>query len=58
MNEQDLKESMFNEEFQRLEPIIYSQDGIEQLQNLMGTNVLLKKQFVTDNINFREIAFE
>lgn len=58
MNEQDLKESMFSEEFQHLEPITYSQDGIEQLQNLMGTNVSLKKQFVTDNINFREIAFE
>lgn len=54
MSDQDLKESMFNNEWQRLEPITYSEEGIAALLELMGNNVEPRKEYVFNNIDFSE----
>ena len=58
MNEEDLKESMFNLQNQHMEPIIYTPDGAKELCELMGKDSTPKKNFVMNNIDFREVAFE
>lgn len=52
MSDTDLKESMFSDEWQRLEPILYSKKGIKLLEQLMGENVEPRKKFVFDKIDF------
>ena len=54
MSDQDLKESMFSSEWQRLEPITYTQDGVEALLELMGSDVKPRKEFVFNNIDFSQ----
>lgn len=58
MGEQDLKESMFNLQNQHMEPIIYTPAGAQELCELMGKDSTPKKNFVMNNIDFREVAFE
>ena len=58
INEEDLKESMFNLQNQHMEPIIYTPDGAQELCELMGKDSTPKKNFVMNNIDFREVAFE
>lgn len=48
------EQSMFSKEFQRLEVLEYNEDGIERLIELMGKEVLPRKEFIFNNINFSE----
>ena len=47
--------SMFTEEYQRIETLEWSEEGIELLQDLMGTNVAPRKEFVFNKIDFSTI---
>lgn len=58
MSDNDLKASMFNEEWQHLEPIIYSEEGINTLISLMSENVEPRKEFVYNNIDFSKFEVE
>lgn len=52
MTPRDTKDSMFSKN-QHLEPIVWSQEGVSLLEQLMGEDVAPRKQFV-----FKEIDFE
>lgn len=54
MSDEDLKESMFHPEWQKLESAIYSPEGIALLEALMGKEVQPRKEFVFNNIDFSE----
>lgn len=54
MAEQDLKLSLFSEEFQHLDILESSPEGIRMLENLMGPQVHHRKNFVFNNIDFSE----
>ena len=58
MNDNDLKASMFNEEWQHLEPITYSEEGINTLISLMSEDVEPRKEFVYNNIDFSKFEVE
>lgn len=58
MTDEDLKHSMFDEEWQHLEPIEYSEEGIETLINLMSEKVEPRKDFVFNNIDFSTFEVE
>ena len=58
MSDQDLKESMFNPEWQRMEQIQHSEEGIQSLLDLMGSNVEPRKDFVFNNIDFTQFVIE
>lgn len=58
MSDNDLKASMFNEEWQHLEPIIYSEEGINTLISLMSEDVEPRKEFVYNNIDFSKFEVE
>ena len=48
----DLKETMFNPQKRHLEPITFEDDGLELLQDLMGSKVETRKDFVFNCIDF------
>lgn len=53
LNEKDLKASMFSTTGnQRMDQIIYSEEGIEQLCQLMGADIKPRKEFVFSRIDF------
>lgn len=58
MNDQDLHNSMFSPEWQRLEPINFSQEGLNMLCELMGPKVDFRKEFVYNNIDFTKFVVE
>lgn len=58
MNDDDLKQSMFNPEWQRMEPINFSEEGLSLLVNLMGPEVDFRKEFVYNNIDFSRFVIE
>lgn len=58
MTDEDLKHSMFDEEWQHLEPIEYSEEGIETLIDLMSEEVEPRKDFVFNNIDFSTFEVE
>lgn len=58
MSDQDLKESMFNPEWQKMEQIQYSEEGIQSLLDLMGSDVEPRKDFVFNNIDFTQFVIE
>ncbi len=58
MSDDDLKASMFNEEWQHLEPITYSEEGINTLISLMSEDVEPRKEFVYNNIDFSKFEVE
>lgn len=58
MTDEDLKNSMFSKEWQHLEPIEYSEDGISILYSLMGEDVEPRKEFVFNNIDFSKFEVE
>lgn len=49
------RESMFNPEFQRLDTLDYSDEGIILLNELMGVNVEPRTKFVFNKIDFSEL---
>lgn len=50
-----VKASMFSPEYQRLEPIEYSEEGIEMLLQLMGKDVSPRTDYIFKNVDFSEI---
>lgn len=58
MTDEDLKNSMFNKEWQHLEPITYSEEGIQTLLELMSEDVEPRKKFVFNNIDFSKFEVE
>lgn len=50
-----VKASMFSPEYQRFEPIEYSEDGIEMLTQLMGVKIEPRTNFIFENVDFSEI---
>lgn len=58
MNDVDLKNSMFNDEWQRLEPISFNEEGLKLLIDLMGDNVEHRKEFVYNYIDFNKFNIE
>lgn len=58
MTDEDLKASMFNDEWQHLEPITYSEEGINTLLSLMSEEVEPRKDFVYNNIDFSKFEVE
>lgn len=55
MEEEVARESMFDPQFQRLEPIEYSAEGINLLYDLMGESVIPRTEFVFNNIDFSQL---
>lgn len=47
--------SMFTPEFQRMETLQYSENALELLYDLMGTDVDPRRDFIMENIDFSEI---
>ena len=58
MTDEDLKHSMFDEEWQHFEPIEYSEEGVQTLINLMSEEVEPRKDFVFNNIDFSTFEVE
>lgn len=58
MTDKDLKNSMFSPEWQHLEPISYSEEGIQTLLDLMSEDVAPRKEFVFNNIDFSKFEVE
>ena len=58
MSDSDLKNSMFSSEWQKLEPITYSDIGMEILEDLMGKDTEPRKDFVFNNIDFSQFTIE
>ena len=57
MSAQDVKESMFNETNQRIEILMPDDDSFERLEQLMGSNVEYRKEFVFSGaIDFTKIV--
>ena len=55
--ERDLKDSMFNPQWQHLEQLVPDEESIETLEQLMGDDVKPRKEFVTNNIDFGEFVY-
>lgn len=53
---EDAKESMFSPEYQRLEPIEYSQQASNLLIDLMSSDVSPRRDFIFKNVDFSQIA--
>ena len=58
MDDDDLKSSMFSPEWQKLEPITFSEEGLELLINLMGKNIDYRKEFIYNYIDFSKFVIE
>ena len=56
MSKDDLRNSMFNEATQRLEPIKFSEEGLEVLKKLMGEDVEYRREFIFKNIDFEKFV--
>lgn len=56
LNDKDLKATMFSKENQRLDEIIYSEEGAEQLCKLMGIDIMPRKDFIFSNIDFSKYS--
>lgn len=49
------KRSMFTKEFQRLEKIEYDEEAVSLLLELMGEDILPRREFIFNNVDFSEI---
>ena len=58
MEPEDIKESMFSDEYHRLTSYQYSEDGIALLKALMGDDVTPKKNFVFSKVDFKNLIIE
>lgn len=52
---EEAKESMFTEEFQRLEQLSFSDEDYPLLESLMGKDIEPRKEFVYNKIDFSEV---
>lgn len=53
---EEAQESMFTDEFQRLEQMEYSPEAIDLLYDLMGTDIVPRRDFIFNNVDFTEVA--
>lgn len=53
---EEAHESMFTDEFQRLDVMEYTSSAIALLEDLMGSNVEPRRDFIFKNVDFSEIA--
>lgn len=56
LNERDLKATMFSPTDQKMDKIIFSEEGIHQLCQLMGPDIKPRKEFVFSRIDFSKFA--
>ena len=56
LNERDLKATMFSDTAQKMDKIIYSEEGIIQLCQLMGPDIQPRKDFVFSQIDFSKFS--
>lgn len=47
---------MFTDEFQRFEQMEYSPEAIDLLYDLMGTDIVPRRDFIFNNVDFTEVA--
>ena len=53
---EEARESMFTDEFQRMDTMEYTPEAMELLEQLMGENVEPRRDFIFKNVDFSEIA--
>lgn len=46
---------MFDEQYQRLEVLIPDMDAITLLEELMGTDIDARREYIFENVDFSEI---
>lgn len=56
MNPEVAKESMFDPRYQRLDVLDYSEEAMKTLEDLMGTNVENRRDFIFENVDFSTIT--
>lgn len=56
LNERDLKATMFSDTAQKMDKIVYSEEGIIQLCQLMGPDIQPRKDFVFSQIDFSKFS--
>ena len=49
------RQSMFDEEFQRMDQLVWSEESAELLYKLMGEEVEPRREFIMNNIDFLEV---
>ena len=49
------RESMFTDEYQRLELLEYTQNSIDLLYDLMGEDVEPRREYIFNNVDFSEV---
>ena len=55
LSDETAKNSMFSSAFQRLDVLSYTEEGIELLNELMGDNPELRRNYISKNIDFSTI---
>lgn len=55
LEDYEAHESMFTEEFQRLDTMEYSSEALLLLEELMGSNVEPRRKFIFENVDFSEV---
>ena len=53
---EEARESMFTDEFQRMDTMEYTQEAMELLEQLMGESVEPRRNFIFNNVDFSEVA--
>lgn len=53
---EEARESMFTDEFQRMDTMEYTQEAMELLEQLMGESVEPRRDFIFNNVDFSEVA--
>ena len=56
LNDRDLKATMFSPTAQRMDQIMFSEEGIHQLCQLMGPDIKPRKDFVFSQIDFSKFG--
>ena len=56
LNDRDLKATMFSPTEQKMDQIVYSEEGIHQLCQLMGPDIKPRKDFVFSQIDFSQFG--
>lgn len=52
----EAQESMFTDEFQRLDKMEYTPEAIDLLYELMGPDIVPRRDFIFKNVDFSEVA--